>query len=61
MSEWIKCSERLPEAGVNALWYIPECNWYQETYRIMTARAAEGSARKPTHWQSLLPPAPEEE
>jgi len=60
MSEWIKVSERLPTDDMTVVWYLPEDNWYAETFRIMSPMAMCDSARKPTHWMPL-PAAPEAE
>lgn len=68
MSEWIKCSERLPDESRNeVLFYIKhmqqiEIGKYNEftSQWMLPFRAHKVSAGNVTHWMPL-PAAPEEE
>lgn len=56
MSEWIKCSDRMPPAGESVLWYHKKTSKNPELYRVGNYIAP----RPATHWMPL-PPTPTQE
>lgn len=65
MSEWIKCSDRLPEEGVKVLTYLQWDDEYKLNYIVncphpIWACVLEREEYKVTNWMEL-PPKPQNE